>query len=151
MNWHERLIELARADKAKEQLSTLKKVRDQLYRTSGLEELDAAYASISNRPDYLRSQLRDDGHNYVLMTGDTRPHELVDVRRTSKPVYDDKEALAWCEENAAHFVRVKRSLDKRPFNAAVKSDTIEFTGAEMVNEITIAIKAVSHLLEDNTE
>ncbi len=147
MNWHDRLVELARADKAKDQLAALKEVRDELYRTSGLQALDAAYASISGRPDYLRSQIRDDGEKYVLLTGDKKPHDLVDVRYATKPMYDDKEALAWCIEQQPEFVKVKKSLDKRPFNAAVKDGTNSFPGAEMVTKITIAIKAVGHLLE----
>jgi hypothetical protein len=146
-NWHARLQEIARADRLKDNLDELRRVRDVLYEMSGLKELDAAIATAANRPDNLREQLRETVQLYVLETGETDIHDLIEVRQTPKPVYDDKEALAWCEEHATDFVRVKRSLDKRKFNTAVRNDAVDFAGAEMVNELTIAINAVGHLLE----
>ena len=146
-NWHERLVELARAQAMAAEVDALTAVRDRLYQASGIASLDIQIDHLKRSAETVHKTLQQDGKDYVNETGETDLHDLIDVRRTRKAVYDDKEALAWCEENAPEFVRVKRSLDKRPFNSAVKDESIEFAGAEMVNEITIAIKAVGHLLE----
>ena len=147
MNFHERLQEIARADAMAKESAELQLVRDRLYNLSGISELDFQIDWLKKRPDQLRAQLRDDVLIYVTETGDDHPHDLIDYRRTSKPMYDDKSALEWSEEHAPEFVKVKRSLDKRKFNTAVKDGVVDFPGAEMVNVPTVAIKAVAHLLD----
>ena len=145
--WHEQLIKVAQAEFiSNTMLEPLKRQRDGLYQGSGLAQLDATIATIEGRAALLKQGLKQEALDYVAETGSTDLHNLIEIRRTPKPQYNDAEALAWCEEHAPEFVVVKKSLDKRKFNSAVK-DGIEFPGAEMVNDLTVAIRAVAHLLE----
>lgn len=116
-----------------------------------LARLDAEIAALEAEGKDAETTLRQQLAAYVADTGDLHPHESVTVRRVHPLRYDKAAAFAWAEENAPYLLRVKKELDVRLFEDAVKNDRIKWDGAETVNEVQIVLRPLGHLVEQKSE
>lgn len=124
--------------------------RDISYQTRVLP-LDNQLAVIDAALKTEEAALRDALAAYVADSGDLHPHEMVTVRRVHPLRYDKDAALKWAEEHAPYLLRVKKELDVRKFEDAVKNGRVQYDGAETVNEVQIVIGKLGHLVEQKSE
>lgn len=116
-----------------------------------LAQLDTEIAGMEAVDKERETELRDTLARYVAETGDLRPHEMVTVQRRHPLRYDKDAALAWVIENAPHLLRVKKELDVRKFEDAIKAGHLKWDGAEQTNEIQIAVGKLGHLVDVKSE
>jgi hypothetical protein len=116
-----------------------------------LARLDAEIADMEAVDKEREAALKQTLADYVADTGDLKPHEMVTVRRTDPLRYDKDEALAWVTENAPHLLRVKKELDVRKFEDAVKAGHLKWDGAEQTNEVVIVVGKLGHMVDQKSE
>lgn len=112
-----------------------------------LARLDAEIEGMETEQKNNETALRQQLSEYVASTGDLHPHESVTVRRTQPLRYDKDAALAWAQENAPHLLRVKKELNVRAFEDAVKHGKVNYPDAETVNEVQIVLRPLGHLVK----
>ena len=134
-----RLTELARARKQADELNANLKLRR--------AELDAEIAANETAPSELEASIKADLLDYMQETGDLHIHPLVTFQRRHKLVYDKEEVLASLEsEGLSEYVRVKKELDARRFEADFKSGKLAWVNAEEINAPVIAFSGLGELL-----
>ncbi len=77
-------------------------------------------------------------HYYQTGELDFNPYITV-VKFVDKPEYNRRDAEAWCEENALHYFIYKRTFQAKAFNDALRDGSLEWLGAELVNDFRIDI------------
>ncbi len=138
-------IALAEDEKTKHKIEQLKHARGIIYQQM-LGELDASILTMEKMPEILRENLKRDMMEHVAAGGDPKAHDCVKFKRDTTFQYDKKHALEYVKANDLPYTRTKIELDAVPFKKACQDGTIDYPDGETVNQPTVAIGKLGHLL-----
>jgi hypothetical protein len=140
---HDRLVALS---KQQQYVKELQAAYEALFATvmAPVQKLLNEAAASEHEQD---EKLRTDFLAHVEAGGDPQIHDSVEFRRTTTFVYDKHQALDYCQENdLAQFIRVKNSLIAVPFKKACQDGEINYPDGETVNQPSVSIRKLGHLL-----
>lgn len=141
--WHDRLTELANIEQGdNHRLAELQAKRDALY-AKHIADLDAEIEDLSVGIQERRAEFKEQILAYSAISGDTTIHNLITYQKRSSLKYDANEALSYAQDNAPEYVR--RSLDKRKFDKALRDGSLSGFSFELCEVPTIAIQKIDHL------
>lgn len=149
--WDARLRELARLEARfaarKPVIDAMHKRFHELY----VEPYERELAAMQGDIDALREAIRADARQHFLDTGDKKMSDYITPRIVEKWRYDKDAALEMAlDRGDAQFVRVKKSLDVRAFEDALKRGAVSGYDAEPVREVVIAIEKTGDLALEGT-
>ncbi len=90
-----------------------------------------------------RAIIKYAAERHFLRTGDKPSHKAITISVSSPHKYNKDEALKWALKQGGlrkdKYVRVKKELNVREFNADLKDGTITWSGAETVKKVTVSV------------
>lgn len=102
------------------------------------------------KPDEIKRQIREAVQDHMAVTGKIEAPEpakpYVTIRKMARIHYDPDEALAYVVSIGRGDDFTRTTLNKAAFNKALKGELKDWTGAEQVFDLNIAVNKTGDLL-----
>lgn len=135
MNQNELIAEVIAARQTAADIAATLKARREEWEAANAELIasnEAAKVALSE----VEAALRKWGEAEYAATGNKKPAPGVGVRVSKKLIYPERQAFDWALENAP--VLIVRTLDKKAFEALMKTQPQDFVTEEESVTITLA-------------